>query len=58
MLKGKAADTPSIIKIHGRVLVKVPRLGNRTTVDFDVKRIGIAEITHFHGLNPRSKNAL
>ncbi len=57
-LKGDIAKVSFRIKIQDRVFVQIPGLNYFLSSKLDVQSICIFEILYFHGLYPRSKNAL
>jgi hypothetical protein len=58
MLKGDSADISRRIQIQDRVLIQISGFRNFPALELDVQGVGVVEILYFHGLNPRSKNAL
>ncbi|MDZ7785023.1 MAG: hypothetical protein U5K56_19445 [Halioglobus sp.] len=58
MLNRNGEDIAVRIQIQESVLVQVFRFHDIGLFKLDVKSIGILKVTHFHGLKPRSKNAL
>ncbi len=58
MFKSDRANVSVWIQVQYRVFIKVFRFSNVLITEFNIQRIGILKVLHFHGLNPRSKNAL
>jgi hypothetical protein len=58
MFKGNRANVSVGIQIQYRVFVQISRFRNILSIELNIQGIRILKVLHFHGLNPRSKNAL
>src|SRR5689334_8990740 len=58
MFDRQSADVPLRLHIQKRVLVQITGFSDRRISELDVHGVRIGKVSNFHGVNPRSKNAL
>lgn len=58
VLKGNGTDVSVAVNIQRGIVIQILGFKDVTVSKLNVERVGIIEIPYFHGLYPRSKNAL
>jgi integrase len=58
VLEGNRANIPVGVQVKEGVLIQVSGLRDLSALELDVEGVRVFKILDFHGLNPRSKNAL
>lgn len=58
VLKGNGTDVSLAVDVQRGIFIQIPGFNDVTVSKLNVERVGIIEILYFHGLYPRSKNAL
>lgn len=58
VLESNYANVAIGVDVEHSVCIEVFGFGDVTITKLDVQRIGVVEVFNFHGLYPRSKNAL